>query len=95
MPYIVRNGRLHFDPTISNGPCARYCVGRPGRRLLTPTYHATKGTRAPGSEAGIAWFLTMPPGPPKAPPNGARIERNKPRASVPGGLRRAQKGAAA
>lgn len=91
MPYKVRRGKLHFEPATGNGPCRRSRMGEPGRRELIPTYHATKGHRPPRQEAGIAWFLTMPPGPPAVGRNRVSAERNRPRASVPGGERRAQK----
>lgn len=88
MPYVVRRGKLHYEPNTGNGPCSRRHVGEFDRRLVNGV-HVTKGRKASTAPAGREMLL-VPPSRlrPDYDAQLARRLRNRPKASVPGGLRR-------
>lgn len=92
MSYVVCHGRLEYRARYGNGPAKRSSAGMPCRRVINGI-HATKGRREPLPAAGTpfsvpdALIIRRPAD--AAARRREVAQRNLPRASVPGSIRRA------
>jgi hypothetical protein len=106
VPYRVRKNRLFFEPNTGNGPCNRRLSGQAFRRVVpideVMAVHVTKGrlhrrdeisdprANRRGLPAPIFTDAQMIAAQERAAHRQAQSWHNRPRASIPGGVRRRQ-----
>ncbi|UUJ74498.1 hypothetical protein [Microcystis phage Mae-Yong1326-1] len=102
MPYVIRKGKLHYEPNTGNGPCNRRLAGRAYRRVVggvhvtKGTFHDPKAIPDPRAEPGrlpvdpAVLGLRQQVAEMQAHTAALRALRNMRRGTIPGGARRRQ-----